>query len=731
MDALLSAPAGVALLIDGHELSSIHVGFPGRRVPRRPEEVHLLFGERSELQLIQNVDLDEISRRLEQEVDAAEALQLALILLDPEASDDIRQEAAVELEDYLGRGDCRERLERVLYAHLLPGDGDLDGALAHSDGHAPKAHLLIRDFASLQPEIDEVRRAWLAVPDSLFESETDRRRFQAAAVREGLFRGFVLARREGKPVDPLLVSALLKLAIRDVQGYRNILLAWAAPFKQRHERRWGAFSEVAETIAEPQRRERRRVGDRKKILEKVERQKRAIVDAMKARDLPRAREFVGDLVEFNLDLGGPEYAVKSLCDLAKKAKDLGFGELQLELTGRAVEVKPDDGRAWAQHGDALLSNHRSDAALEAFANASSFGSAAGGCGQGEVLRSLGRFEAALAAYDDVIELFPDDVVARKGRAETLRDMGWLTEALAAYDDVVQRFPDDVVARNGRAETLRDMGRLTEALAAYDDVIQRFPDNVFARTGRAETLRDLGRLTEALAAYDHVIQRFPDNVVARSGRAETLRSLGRLEDALAAYDRSLEQFPGDPVARNGRADLLAAMGRWEEALETLPTGEPSHLQDWIAYHIRGMILLRQGKLGEAESSLRKGVESCPFPAQRDYFRSALAVLRLRQREYPAAVAVLQSEETPVIAPEMDLLRLHALAAGGEREKAAAVERRLRSSQQSADLAEVRDELSRRYLQHLPPRKTDEWIHDREIALLLAAVGTYLLRRRRAF
>ena len=55
---------------------------------------------------------------------------------------------------------------------------------------------------------------------------------------------------------------------------------------------------------------------------------------------------------------GHAYAAKSLCDLAMEAKALGHHEFQLDLTQRAVGQNPEDGWAWAQHGDALLNNGR-------------------------------------------------------------------------------------------------------------------------------------------------------------------------------------------------------------------------------------------------------------------------------------------------------------------------------------------------------------------------------------
>jgi tetratricopeptide (TPR) repeat protein len=112
----------------------------------------------------------------------------------------------------------------------------------------------------------------------------------------------------------------------------------------------------------------------------------------------------------------------------------------------------------------------------------------------------------------------------------LRALGRFDDALAAYDRTVEDFPRDVVARNGRAETLRALGRFDDALAAYDRTVEDFPQNAFARNGRAETLRALERYDEALAAYDRTIEEFPHDAVARNGRAMVLLDLGSFDAA---------------------------------------------------------------------------------------------------------------------------------------------------------------------------------------------------------
>lgn len=248
MNALLSAPAGVAILIEGAEYSSIHADAPRQRIPRRAEEIHRLRGEASDLQLLQDVDLEPIAQLLEEETEATEALQLALILLDSEISSPVRREAAEELEEILKVAGLGGRLEGVLYAHPLPPEADLATAIDLAGETAPKAHELLRDLGSLQPVIREIRHAWDDLPDETFESAAGRRRLQAAMVRAGLFRALVLASLPGAAAESLAETAFARVddAISAVDGYDRAILSWVMRLPQRQATRWARASEVAE-----------------------------------------------------------------------------------------------------------------------------------------------------------------------------------------------------------------------------------------------------------------------------------------------------------------------------------------------------------------------------------------------------------------------------------------------------------------------------------------------------
>jgi tetratricopeptide (TPR) repeat protein len=100
--------------------------------------------------------------------------------------------------------------------------------------------------------------------------------------------------------------------------------------------------------------------------------------------------------------------------------------------------------------------------------------------------------ASLEIYDLAILVDSNDPVARNRRAETLRSLGRFDDALKAYEDTATAFPSDVVARTGRAETLRSLGRFDDALKAYEDTANAFPFERVVRNALTRTLIQIGR-----------------------------------------------------------------------------------------------------------------------------------------------------------------------------------------------------------------------------------------------
>ncbi|MGI8656178.1 MAG: tetratricopeptide repeat protein [Pyrinomonadaceae bacterium] len=694
MDAVISGQAGKALLLNGNSLLSFDMSDPATLVPRQQADVRFLFGEAGDLRILENTTHEAVTRELRRACDCDDALDLTLISFDPELPAEIRREAIEELEALLADGYVGEHLEYILYGRPLPASADLAGALNHcGETNAAKTQAMLRRLTGRQVEVREVSAAWDAIAADMFGGYEERAEFQRVAVREGLFRALVMA-REAQATSTFLINAGLNASIIVLKNHRQVLQQWIAPFRQSNELRAIAHEteepSTAESRTKEQRGRRKRI-DRNAVLRKVNTQKALIIETMQRYDLARVGKLVEELVDYQLENGEAIHAAKSLCDLAFEAKTLGLYSLQLELAKRSTDVKPDDAWSWTQYGDAFLKMQRPAEALNAYEQAEAFGAGA---------------------------------VAKNGRAEVLKSLGRLDDALKAYDAIIASYPRDVFAKTGRAEVLKSLGRLGDALKAYDVVIEEYPDNVVAKTGRADVLKSLGRLGDALKAYDAIIEEYPDDVVAKTGRADVLKLLGRLDDSLEAYNDVISNYPQDSIARNARSCVLAALRRYDEALENLPNENPTMLQDWIGYHIRGMILLRTGETDEAVRIFEHGVQNNPFLLNIEYFRTALTIALLRQREFIPASKMLDEVTSPLLQPQANVLRLHAFGALGDIDRAIAAYQSLASSP-PLFAGELIEELNRQYISDEAPCRDEEWISNQEIDLLLLTANEQVM------
>jgi tetratricopeptide (TPR) repeat protein len=615
MDAAISGRAGVAVLIDGKALFSFDVDEPHDLVPRETYEARLLLSEARDLQVFENVTHDDVIPALDRAFKSACALDLALIMLDAELSDDCRIEAADDLEALIRDSDIRIRVENVMYARSLPKGGDIAGALdcALFAGRARVLEFL-QSLDANQSAIRAVCGSWDAIDARMFGADDAKRDFMGSAVNRGIFRFMALA-----AADTSMLGQAQIMALRDPQfnGFANritIFKEWFGSVRReipdarsRRQEREGLESEEPD-VDMVTRRGRSKHFDRGAVLAKVDSQKELIVEMMRTRNSTRVDALLDELTTYQLEFGGARFLVKTLCDLAMQAKDIENYRFQLELTTRAVEIEPTDAWSWAQHGDALLNNDRPGEALTAYAHAEDFGAGAvAKNGRAEILKALGRLQEALAAYEEVIQEHPGDVFAKSGRGEILKALGRLPEALAAYGEVIEEHPGDVVAKTGRAEVLKALGRLSEALVAYDEATEQHAESVVAKNGRAEVLKALGRLPEALAAYGEVIEEHPEDVVAKTGRAEVLKALGRLPEALAVYGEVIEEHPEDVVAKNGRAEVLKALGRLPEALVAYDEAIEQHAESVVAKSGRAEVLKALGRLPEALVAYDEAIE----------------------------------------------------------------------------------------------------------------------------
>ncbi|HEU4976303.1 MAG TPA: tetratricopeptide repeat protein [Baekduia sp.] len=231
---------------------------------------------------------------------------------------------------------------------------------------------------------------------------------------------------------------------------------------------------------------------------------------------------------------------------------------------------------------------------------------------GRCLRSLGRADEAVRAYEDVVA-YSHGAGAGAARAkmarvrlvqmELLDELGRSAEGISIADEALEEFGadrDEEIRRTlgwmmcRKARLLERRGDPAHALAAYDEALLRLEQSTVAGDAayvaialdqRSAALSALGRDREALASLDELLARFgteTDDAVVRGRvlralvrKASMLGRMGRPQEASlierALLDRLDEPADAESLAMLGRALLghavnLVSDGRTGAALE---------------------------------------------------------------------------------------------------------------------------------------------------------------------
>ncbi|NMF82696.1 CHAT domain-containing protein [Nodosilinea sp. P-1105] len=232
--------------------------------------------------------------------------------------------------------------------------------------------------------------------------------------------------------------------------------------------------------------------------------------------------------------------------------------------------------------------------------------------QGDKLFNLGRYEEALASYDQVISLQPDIATCWSIRGLTLYRLGRYEKALASCNQAISLQPDLAMAWGNRGLTLKYLGRYEEALASIDQVISLQPDEAQAWNIRGDTLYNLERYEEALASFDQVIVLRPDDAMAWYNRGVVLsHNPGRYEEALASFEEAISLQPDLAMAWGNRGIILSHnLGRYEKALASFEQAISLQPENFTAWGNRGLTLDNLERYEEALASFEQAISLQP-------------------------------------------------------------------------------------------------------------------------
>ncbi|XP_057680550.1 aspartyl/asparaginyl beta-hydroxylase isoform X2 [Corythoichthys intestinalis] len=199
------------------------------------------------------------------------------------------------------------------------------------------------------------------------------------------------------------------------------------------------------------------------------------------------------------------------------------------------------------------------------------------------------------------------IKAELDAAEKLRKKGKVEAALQAFEALVQKHPLSPRAHYGKAQAEDDLAEkrrsnevLQKAIASYRDAAElpdAAPDLVRAALKRrAERQQFLGRMRGAVTTLERLVQIFPDDVGLKNDLGVAFLLLGDNKGAKKVYEEVLAAAPADGFAKVHYGFILKSENKIAESIpylkEGLESGAPGTDDGRFYFHL-GDALQRVG------------------------------------------------------------------------------------------------------------------------------------------
>jgi Flp pilus assembly protein TadD len=154
---------------------------------------------------------------------------------------------------------------------------------------------------------------------------------------------------------------------------------------------------------------------------------------------------------------------------------------------------------------------------------------------GMALAESKRPYLAVRQFENALRIDPAQPLIWLFRGICLADIGGLLDALACFDRVIAMQPENDDAQVNRAATLYRLGRFTEARTIAAALAARMPDDPGLASGHALTLQWCGEPDAAMQEYDRAITLDPNHATFHTNRGMLKMYLGDLPGGCREYE----------------------------------------------------------------------------------------------------------------------------------------------------------------------------------------------------
>ena len=237
--------------------------------------------------------------------------------------------------------------------------------------------------------------------------------------------------------------------------------------------------------------------------------------------------------------------------------------------------------------------------------------------RGDSLLASGDVSGAVTDFSTAVDIDPDSVPALLRYASGLYTLGNYEEALKAYDQLAGLDSGNPSVFLGRALCLEKLERWQDALADYLSVFEKEPDSAAAAAG---TGRMYGRINEVDLAQQYLSLSLELNPQASAFQSLglVLFRTGQFEEALEAFEQgfALEEDNTSLAANVALSAFMA--GDFERAREAVFTAESLDPGLSEVLKVQGLLAYYDEDYTTAAEYFRQAVEAAPLDPYSHYY-----------------------------------------------------------------------------------------------------------------
>ena len=222
---------------------------------------------------------------------------------------------------------------------------------------------------------------------------------------------------------------------------------------------------------------------------------------------------------------------------------------------------------------------------------------------GGLLQDKGDNDGALTCWRRISKLLPLYSSGYCHAGLLLSRMGRYEEAIAEFNQYLSRMPDDIWAMEELGQRSA-AGRLDEATREYQHILGIQPSFGEAHFHFGLLLMRQGKRAEAEAHFHKAVEFKPMRPDALIDLGEVCIKLGWNDDAVALLSEAVEIVPIDAITHLTLGRLLTSVGRLDEArqhcaeaVRLFPEGEEPHFD-------LGIVLARQNQVADAAEQFQE-------------------------------------------------------------------------------------------------------------------------------